>query len=117
MHPSRWEGSGFTFRRLIAVGSNPTGCTKFMLKNAILCIKDQLPVKRLLKNLITGNILGILYKRSHFTGAGNPKVMYNTKQTAIKASAKMSEKTGKHFSNYKCFYCKGFHIGKNSQNK
>ncbi len=39
--------------------------------------------------------------------------MYNTKKTAIKSANSMAKKKGVHFSNYKCLYCNGYHIGKN----
>lgn len=87
------------------------------LKNLYLAIKDQLPLSRLIKNLKTGSVFGIVYKRSHFRDTGQPKVMYNTKATAVKSAERMSEKHGVHFSNYKCIYCNGFHIGKNNANK
>ena len=43
--------------------------------------------------------------------------MYNTKASAERAAASMMKKTGNYFSNYKCMYCDGYHIGKNSANK
>ena len=43
--------------------------------------------------------------------------MYNTKASATKAAAAMMKKTGNYFSNYKCVFCDGYHIGKNSANK
>ena len=88
------------------------------LRNLYLGLKDQLPWKRLFRNLfITGNMKGLFYKRSHFNANGNPKVMYNTKKTATKVAKKMSEKHGSYFSNYKCIFCDGYHIGKNRDNK
>ena len=64
-----------------------------------------------------GHVLGLFTKRSHLNANGTPKVRYNTKATAEKSAQKMSEKTGKYFSNYKCIYCDGFHLGKNRENK
>ena len=88
------------------------------IKNIKLFIKDQLPIKRLLRNfLITRNAWGAFYKRSHINYNGTPKVMYNTKKTANKVAKQMSEKHKKHFSNYKCLYCDGYHLGKNRDNK
>lgn len=43
--------------------------------------------------------------------------MYNTKETAIKSANAMSKKNGVYFSNYKCIFCDGYHIGKNRDNK
>jgi hypothetical protein len=85
--------------------------------NIILALKDQGPTKRFIRNLCKGHILGLINKRSHHTSNGNTKVMYNTKKTATNAAESMSKKTNKYFSNYKCLYCDGYHIGKNSENK
>jgi hypothetical protein len=88
------------------------------LRNLYLGLKDQLPWKRFYRNFfITGNAKGLFYKRSHFTANGKSKVMYNTKKTADKVAKKMSEKHDTHFSNYKCIYCDGYHLGKNRDNK
>lgn len=75
-----------------------------------------MPLKRLLRNIFRGHLLGLLHIRSHQTHEGKPKVMYNTKATAIKSAASMSKKTGNYFSNYKCIYCDGYHIGKHHTN-
>lgn len=83
-------------------------------KNVILALKDQLPLNRLIRNLFNGKLKGLFHKRSHFTHEGKPKQIYNTKETAIKSALKMSEKTGYYFSNYKCVWCNGYHIGKNN---
>lgn len=80
-------------------------------------MKDQMPLKRFIKNLRKGHILGLFYKRSHFRDNGQPKVAYNTKATATKVAAQMSAKKGVWFSNYKCLYCDGYHLGKNRENK
>lgn len=89
------------------------------LRNILLVIKDQLPLKRLFHNFfISKNARGLFYKNSHvsFT-SGKPKVMYNTKKSAIKASESMSKKRGVHFSNYKCLHCDGYHVGKTRDNR
>lgn len=87
-------------------------------KNVLLALKDQLPFTRLIKNLFKGHVFGLFSKNSHFRGdTGQAKVMYNTKTSAIKSAKKMQEKHGVYFSNYKCIYCDGFHIGKNRENK
>jgi len=87
------------------------------IKNLILGLKDQGPFTRFIRNLFKGHVLGLFYKRSHFNNNGTPKVKYNTKETATKSAKKMSDKHGKWFSNYKCIYCDGYHIGKNRENK
>lgn len=85
--------------------------------NVYLAFKDQLPVKRLLRNLFKGHLLGLVSKRSHLRDNGDPKVMYNTRQTALRASESMKKKQNKHFSVYKCIWCDGYHLGKNRENK
>jgi len=87
------------------------------IRNIILVLKDQMPFTRFVRNLLKGHVLGLLSKRSHLRMDGQPKVMYNTKQSAQKAAEKMSQKRGLHFSNYKCVYCTGYHLGKNRENK
>lgn len=87
------------------------------IRNVYLALKDQLPFKRLMRNLLKGHILGLFNKRSHMNENGKPKVMYNSKQTAVKSALAMTTKHGTWFSNYKCLYCDGYHIGKNRENK
>ena len=70
------------------------------IKNILLALKDQLPFKRLLKNISNGNILGIFYKHSHINKTGTPKIGYRTKEKAILSAEKMKAKTGNHFSTY-----------------
>lgn len=83
------------------------------LKNIILAFKDQLPFKRLMRNIFTGRIRGVLSKRSHMTKEGKLKIMYNTEATAIRSAKAMAEKKGVRFDPYKCLWCDGYHIGKN----
>lgn len=88
------------------------------LINLYKALKDQGPFKRFFRNFfITGNALGLFFKRSHQNESGVLKVMYNTRVSAEKAANKMKEKHNKHFSVYKCIFCDGFHIGKNRDNK
>jgi hypothetical protein len=89
------------------------------LRNILLALKDQLPLKRFIRNFfVTGNARGLFHINSHVAaGSGKPKVQYNTRPTAERAAASMGTKTGKHFSVYKCMFCDGYHIGKNVQNK
>lgn len=87
------------------------------LRNVYLGLKDQLPLKRLICNLWKGHVFGLFHERSHLNQNGKPKVAYNTKETAIKSAQVMSKKRGAYFSNYKCIFCDGYHIGKNRENK
>ena len=88
-------------------------------KNLILALKDQLPFKRAFRNFfISGNAWGLFHINSHRRqDTGKDKVMYNTKESALKAANSMKEKHDKHFSVYKCAYCDGYHLGKNRDNK
>jgi hypothetical protein len=91
---------------------------KIKLKNLILGLKEQCPIKRAFRNfIITGNAWGLFSIRSHQRADGKEKVMYNTKATAQKAADSMKIKMKKHFSVYKCIYCDGYHLGKNRENK
>lgn len=88
------------------------------LKNIFLALKDQLPLKRLIRNIIKGHVFGLFSKNSHIRGdTKEPKVMYKSKETAEKVAVKMMKKYRKYFSNYKCLWCDGYHIGKNRENK
>jgi hypothetical protein len=80
-------------------------------------LKDQMPFYRFVKNLWKGHVLGLFHKRSHFTSEGKPKVSYGSKESAKKAAEKMGQKNGVHYSNYKCIYCDGYHLGRNRDNK
>ena len=92
---------------------------KLKLKNIILALNEQGPLKRFFRNFfITGNAWGMFHKNSHFRAdTGEAKIMYNTKKTANKAAENMEKKYDKHFSVYKCIFCDGYHIGKNRDNK
>jgi hypothetical protein len=90
------------------------------LRNVLLVLKDQMPLRRFLRNFfVTRNAWGLFYRNgSHIANySGKPKVMYNTKESSLKAAASMSGKTGKYFSSYKCLFCDGYHVGKNADNK
>jgi hypothetical protein len=85
------------------------------LRNIILVIKDQMPLKRMFRNfIITRNAWGLFFRNgSHIAGySGKEKVRYNTKATSLKAAASMNKKTGNHFASYKCLFCDGYHVGK-----
>jgi hypothetical protein len=89
------------------------------LNNFILALWEQGPPKRAWRNfIITGNAWGLFHKNSHYRGdSGKPKIMYNTKKSAVEAAEIMKNKNGKHFSVYKCIYCDGYHVGRNRDNK
>lgn len=87
------------------------------LRNLYLALKDQLPLSRLIRNIRKGHLIGLFSKRSHENTNGNPKISYGSKQSATKAAEAMKKKRGIYFSNYKCVWCDGYHIGKNSENK
>jgi hypothetical protein len=87
------------------------------LKNVIAALRDQGPLSRFLRNVWKGHVFGLFHKRSHTNENGKPKIMYNTKATATKSALAMTAKRGVWFSNYKCIYCDGFHLGKNRENK
>jgi hypothetical protein len=76
-------------------------------------LRDQLPVRRFVRNVINGKLLGLLHPRSHYREDGSAKVAYSTKASALRAATKMQAKHGHYFSRYKCAYCKGYHLGKN----
>jgi hypothetical protein len=78
-----------------------------------------MPLKRFIKNfLITRNAWGLFHVNSHINQRTlNPKVNYNTKETAVKGAISMSKKYKKHFNPYKCLHCDGYHLGKNRDNK
>lgn len=89
------------------------------IRNVILVIKDQMPMKRLINNFFSSrNAWGLFHINSHVSQRnGKLKVQYNSKASAIKAADSMGRKYGGHYSNYKCLYCDGFHVGKNRDNK
>ena len=87
------------------------------LRNIFLALKDQMPISRFFRNLRKGHLIGLFSKRSHENASGKPKISYNSKASATKAAAAMMKKRGAYFSNYKCVWCDGYHIGKNSENK
>ena len=92
---------------------------KMKVRNIILGIKDQGPIKRAWINfVITDNAWGLFHKNSHFRAdTGEAKVMYNTKKTALKSAEALQKKRDTHFSVYKCIYCDGYHLGRNRENK
>ena len=89
------------------------------IRNLILGIKEQGPFKRAFRNFfVTGNAWGMFHINSHIRqDNGKLKVMYNTKETAMKAATSLEKKNGVHFSVYKCVFCDGYHLGKNRDNK
>lgn len=92
--------------------------SKIKIKNLLLGLKDQLPLKRAFRNFfITGNAWGLFDRRSHYRMDGKEKQSFPTKDSAVRASAAMQKKHGKYFSTYKCIFCDGYHLGKNRDNK
>ena len=85
------------------------------LRNLILALKHQLPLKRAFHNfVITRNAWGMFHKNSHVVArTGLPKIMYSNIKSATKAGEAMEKKHGGKFRPYKCVFCDGFHIGKN----
>jgi len=91
---------------------------KIKLRNFVLALRDQGPFLRFFRNLRKGHLWGLIHQNSHVSqGSGKPKVMYNTKATAMKSAAAMAKKNGFYYSNYKCVFCDGYHIGRNRDNK
>lgn len=86
------------------------------VRNIVLALKDQMPFTRLVRNLVKGHVLGLFHRRSHYREDGTAKIAYNSKETAKKSAQKMQEKHGAYFSNYKCIFCDGYHLGKNREN-
>lgn len=83
-------------------------------RNIVLVIKDQMPLKRFVRNwFLTRNAYGLFYKSSHIaTYSGKDKIGYSSHETALKAALKMENKNPeKKFSAYKCLWCDKYHIG------
>lgn len=89
------------------------------IKNLIYAVCEQLLRPQVWRNIfITHDAFGIFSRYSHISrSTGQPKMMYPSKMDAQKAADVMSKKYGVHFSVYKCVWCDGWHIGKNSRNK
>lgn len=92
---------------------------KIKWRNFKIWILDQFHRKTFFRNFfITRNAWGAFSINSHINQhTGQPKVMYNTVETARKSAEVMGKKRDKHFSYYKCLFCDGYHIGKNRDNK
>lgn len=86
-------------------------------KNILLAAQDQGPPLRFLRNLLGGGLLGLVSRRSHLRDGGSPKVAYSSRPKAEAAALAMEAKISHRFSIYKCLYCDGFHIGKNSDRR
>lgn len=89
------------------------------IRNLIYAIYDQVARPNAWSNIfITHDSFGIFSRYSHISrGTNQPKVSFPSKADAQKAADAMSKKHGAHFSVYKCIWCDGWHIGKNSKNK
>ena len=70
------------------------------MKNLIPALKSQLPLKRALRNFfITGNAWGLFSINSHINQtSGKEKVVYGSKDSAMRAAQSMSKKHGVHYS-------------------
>ena len=92
---------------------------KIKWRNFKIWILDQFHRKTFFRNFfITRNAWGAFSVNSHINQhTGQPKVMYNTVETARKSAEAMGKKRDKYFSYYKCLFCDGYHIGKNRDNK
>lgn len=88
-------------------------------RNFKIWIADQFRRKTFFRNFfVTRNAWGAFSINSHVNQhTGQPKVTYNTVETARKCADKMGAKNNTHFSYYKCLFCDGYHIGKNRDNK
>ena len=92
---------------------------RIKFRNFWLWLSDQILRKKFFYNFfISKNAWDAFSINSHIRGDNHqPKVTYNTKESALKAAESMSKKYNKHFSTYKCLFCDGYHIGKNKDNK
>ena len=92
---------------------------KIKMSNFFIWLIDQLKRPKWFRNFfITRNAWAAFSINSHLLSRdGKPKVYYPTKDVALKAAEAMGKKHSVHFSAYKCLYCDGWHIGKNSENK
>ena len=66
------------------------------MKNLIPALKSQLPLKRALRNFfITGNAWDLFSINSHINQtSGKEKVVYGSKDSAMRAAQSMSKKYG-----------------------
>lgn len=89
------------------------------IKNLIYAVCEQLLRPQSWCNIfVTHDAFGIFSRYSHISRrTDQPKMTYPTRSDAQKAAEVMSKKYGVHFSVYKCVWCDGWHIGKNSRNK
>jgi hypothetical protein len=94
------------------------------LRNVLLMLWDQMPLRRFWKNLVRGHIRRKFNKRSHYRFSGTPgvlgvpKIIYPTKASAKRAAENMASKAAKRgedktYSYYKCVWCDGYHVGSN----
>ena len=69
---------------------------KISMKNLIPALKSQLPLKRALRNFfIIGNAWGLFSINSHINQtSGKEKVVYGSKDSAMRAAQSMSKKYG-----------------------
>lgn len=85
------------------------------INNFIIALKDQGPPERFIRNLVTFRLRSVLHPNSHTRkDTKQAKICYGSKESAIRAANNMGKKVGAVFGPYKCFYCSGYHIGKNT---
>ena len=89
------------------------------IKNLILAVFNQLTRPNAFRNIfVTRNAFGIFSIYSHVSRrTGMPKVAYLSMHDALSAADLMCREYGAHYFVYKCAWCNGWHIGKNTQNK
>ena len=89
------------------------------IKNLILAVFNQLTRPNAFRNIfVTRNAFGIFSIYSHVSRrTGMPKVAYLSMHDALSAADLMCREYGAHYSVYKCAWCNGWHIGKNTQNR
>lgn len=88
-------------------------------RNFKIWIVDQFKRRTWFRNFfITRNAWGAFHINSHINShTHEPKVTYNSKESAQRAAEAMSKKKHVHFSFYKCLFCDGYHVGRNRDNK
>ena len=92
---------------------------KIRTKYICCWLRDQLSRPEWFRNFfITRNAWGAFSINSHIRGMDKKeKVVYPSREVALKAAEAMSKKHSVHFSIYKCLYCSGWHVGRNKENK
>ena len=92
---------------------------KVKWKNLKKALESQGSPKQFIRKLfITRNAWGMFSINSHVRkDTGKLKIMYPKKSKAKLVAKIMGRKNNTVFSAYKCVFCDGYHIGRNSDNK